>query len=323
MGRRMGRAKSLWTSAEPRTAIAGVRLSPAVAADLNRLQQVVEDDPVRGVHVAAALDETQPTRTARSSIRGLWSVTSNGRPIAVAQSRRGLSFAFARNAEPLDERAVAALASFVKRSISGSEVLFGPERPIRQIVQYFGRTTSRGPRAIEIRRQRLLAAPRLMAPPVDPPQEVWLRHAESQDLPWLLRAHAAMCREDLGVDQVSRNPTGYRDYFRELILKNSSVIGLVKDRPVFKAEYPVQSDSTSLVEGVYTEPDMRGRGIASWAVRSIAIRAATEGRSAALYVNRRNERARAVYSRIGFRPVCDWLTVLMSRTSLRSSPLEL
>ncbi|MDH3284428.1 MAG: GNAT family N-acetyltransferase [Acidobacteriota bacterium] len=291
---------------------------PVQRRNLDSARSLVAGHSITGIHVASML--SRPL-TGRRAHRGLWLFSDRARPIAVAQHSRGISFVVDPQRRE-DGHVVPALTQFVSRAVVVSEVLFGDESLIRSILDA-GR--QRGLAAPEIRRQELMAAGLLVSPPGSPPVDGFrLRAARADDLPWLLSAHAAMCREDLGVDQVTRNRDGYDEYFTGLIAQDRSRIGELDGSPVFKAEYPVESADARLIEGVYTLPRVRGRGLASWAMRHAIVDAAREGKKACLYVHLHNATARRIYRRVGFRVVSPWLTAVVSRERrVAGRPVEL
>lgn len=283
-----------------------MRTLPLRRSWLERARALTASDPVVNVHVASVLSPRGPFGRA---LRGLWLVEERGEPLAVAQHRRGISFAAAPG-RASDPALAAPLTRIVTRELRGSDVLFGEERLIRTIL---ASARDRGVHVVELRSQELLTAPERQRPPGTAPVAGFrLRPARPDDLPWLLEAHAAMCREDLGVDQVSRNRAGYGEYFKALTGAGRSVIGEIDGRSVFKAEYAVESDRARLVEGVWTAHDVRRRGLAGWSMRVLAAQARRAGLASCLYVHRRNGPARRVYRRAGFRAVCPWITALVT-----------
>jgi GNAT superfamily N-acetyltransferase len=290
---------------------------PLRRADRQLAREFLAERPVESIHLAALLEQVP---AGRQMPHGFWLVSDGSGPAALAQGRRRISFA-TRGGEAAAPRTVSALARVAARSLSGGEVMFGEEQLIRSVLEA-GRMF--GLRAAEIRNQELLAARSVVPPPGRPPVAGFrLRRGRRSDIRWLLESHAQMCREDLGVDQVARNRRGYEQYFVESIRAGTSLVGEIDGVPVFKAEYPVESCDARLVEGVYTHPSVRRRGVASWAMHCAIIDAARSGRTACLYVHKRNEAARRVYDRAGFEFVCAWLTVLIRRAGVREfAPVE-
>jgi GNAT superfamily N-acetyltransferase len=262
---------------------------------------------VRHVHVGAFLDTIeQPLLRSHH----LWAVVDGSELIGALQHFRGLSWA-APGHGTLDARLADAITGFVDRYGGASEIVFGPERGVDALLE---RGRAHGWHPVEIRRQELLAvAERAVSGRAeDPPDGFSLRSATPDDLGWLMEAHAAMCIEDLGQDQVRRHPDSYQRYFRDLIGRRAVFVGEVEGTPLFKAETPLESRQARLVEGVYTCPGARGRGYASWSMIRLSREAHRDGRRACLYVHRRNAVARRLYRRIGYERICPWTTVKLT-----------
>ncbi|HEV7899941.1 MAG TPA: GNAT family N-acetyltransferase, partial [Planosporangium sp.] len=78
-----------------------------------------------------------------------------------------------------------------------------------------------------------------------------------------------------------------------------------------KAELAVITRHTAQVQGVWTAPQWRGRGLATAGMAAVvrdALRRVAP--SVTLYVNDFNDTARRVYARCGFRRVGTFATVL-------------
>lgn len=280
------------------------RLVPAAARHLGEVESLVARDPVLNVHTGAHFCEAR-----RGSGRRLWVALEGDRLIGALQYHRGFAWVLDRGA-PLDERTVRLFASFIAPRCGEPDILVGPENEVDAIL---AASRHRGMRAMEMRRQVMMSLPHAPASHARPGFS--LRPAEHDDIEWLLEAHAAMCLEDLGTDQVSRNREGYRRYFRGLIASRRCFVGTSRGERLFKAEIALQSDDASLIEGVYTERHARGRGYATAAMAALGRHALRRGRCACLYVHRANGSARSVYERVGFETRSPWATAITSRRS--------
>lgn len=308
----LGRARVL-PFLRDRTAAAS-ELSVAVAQPdhATALERIVSQAPVRHVHVGAFLDTIDEPLIRE---RRLWAVLEQDEVVGALQYYRGLSWAV-RGGTGLDVRFAEVVARFLDRYGAASEIIFGTRRAVDAVL---ARTQSHGWHPIEIRLQELLAVPGSYRDDRPAPAGFVMRRAMLADMPWLLEAHAGMCIEDLGVDQVRRHPESYTRYFRDLIGRGRVFVGEVEGHPVFKAETPLQSHQARLVEGVFTVPDARGRGYATYAMVWLARAAARRGLQACLYVHRRNRGARRIYQRIGFERVAAWQTVKLTSAPRSSS----
>ncbi|RMG45204.1 MAG: GNAT family N-acetyltransferase [Acidobacteria bacterium] len=278
-------------------------LGPPAPRDASRLRRLAESRPSEHVHVAALIDGALVGVAPRLLV-----VKRGGLPAAVAARHRGLAVAVDPDLRQ-DPAVLSALARAIARLAGHEDVLFGPRTVIAPLLERAG---SVGLAVVEVRDQILMTLPSEPREPAPPPG--WrLRRARPEDHRWLLRAHAAMCREDLGVDQVSGNLAAYRRYFRDLIRAGASHVGERWDRPVFKAETPVESRSRILLEGVYTVPSERCAGCAGAAVAQLGREALRRNRKLCLYVQAGNDRARRLYRRLGFEPDGFWVTAVLRR----------
>lgn len=294
----------------------GLQVVAAEPRHIRRARQIVAASPVMNVHVGAHLPV--PAGEARGgSAPGsdCWALLEGPRTIGLVQQHRGLCWALEPAARG-DARLAPAVAGILARTVRFSEIVFGVEDEVRAVIEA---CRPRGLDAVELRRQQMMAcvAPDHAAAP--PPNcGFTLRPGLRRDLRWLLEAHGAMCREDLGVDQVARNPEGYARYFQDLIRRRRVFVGEFDGRPVFKAEVAQESREAWLIEGVYTAPGARGRGFAKLAMVYLADGALARGRISCLYVHRRNEIAIGVYRRIGYETVSPWATAILTRDARRA-----
>lgn len=290
----------------------GLQVVAAEPRHLRRARQIVAASPILNVHVGAQLPASPAGAPPQLSY---WALLDGPRTVGVVQQHRGVCWALEPSARG-DARLAPAVASVIARAIRFSEVLFGTEAEVRAVVDA---CRPRGIELLELRRQEMMACvtPRQGAA-ADANGGFRLRPALRRDLRWLLAAHGAMCSEDIGVDQVARNPEGYLRYFQDLVRRRHVFVGEVGGEPVFKAEIAQESREAWLIEGVYTAPGARGRGIAKLSMTWLADYALSRGRIACLYVHRRNEIALGVYRKIGFETISPWATAIVTREARRS-----
>ena len=287
----------------PSGAATGIEILPAGAELYPAARAIVAAAPVLHVHIGARI--RQPD--GRRGNPELWVLLERDVPVAFVQRSRGVAWAI-DVARKHDERVTTALGQFFAASPMTHEILFGPED---EVVRVLDAARKFGRKLVEIRRQQMMATsgPPSAEKPVTA-REFVMRASLRPDLPWLLGAHANMCREDLGVDQVGRNRSAYESYFTGLIKRGRSYVVEVNGRRVGKAEVPLTSDHAWLVEGVFTVPELRGQGLATRMMAELVARARADHRETCLYVHRRNQRAIAVYERVGFRTVSPWTTAV-------------
>ncbi len=122
-------------------------------------------------------------------------------------------------------------------------------------------------------------------------------------------AAVQMYTEEIGVSPIQGNPAGYRFYVRQLITSGRA-FGIVEGgRVIFKADLGSVSGTVSQVQGVWLDPELRGRGLAAPAMAAVVKLARNLVPTVSLYVNDYNRPARATYVRVGFTQVGEFATI--------------
>jgi ribosomal protein S18 acetylase RimI-like enzyme len=153
-------------------------------------------------------------------------------------------------------------------------------------------------------------------PQVPPHPEV--RTAHLADLEAVFAAAVEMFTEEVGFSPVEQGSSGYLARVRGLIDNRSTLIltsgtgpdgGQLRDWPaaglreqvVFKADLGVSSPYAVQIQGVWTHPDFRGRGIASSAMVAVSSHVLTHvAPVVSLYANAFNAPALRVYEKAGY-----------------------
>ncbi|MDR1118818.1 MAG: GNAT family N-acetyltransferase [Bifidobacteriaceae bacterium] len=151
-----------------------------------------------------------------------------------------------------------------------------------------------------------LAGPALVAP--DP----LVRPATSGMLERLVPACRAMFEEELGFPPPGP-PESYRAHVAQQVARGNILARLdpADGRVLFKAELGSECGDSVQVQGVWTDPAWRGRGIAKRGMAAVAAEARRRSlANVSLYVNDFNAAALAVYRAVGFRQVSTWATVM-------------
>jgi predicted GNAT family acetyltransferase len=156
--------------------------------------------------------------------------------------------------------------------------------------------------------QPLLVADR--EAPVMPDPEV--RLVQPGEVDQLFPAAVAMYTEEVGVSPLlDDGGRGYKRRISELVRSKRAYARFVGDRVVFKAELAIVTRRTTQVQGVWVDPEFRGRGMAAAAMAAVlrdALRRVAP--TVSLYVNDYNAPARRLYARCGFVPNGSFATVL-------------
>ncbi|MBO4206293.1 GNAT family N-acetyltransferase [Micromonospora echinofusca] len=156
--------------------------------------------------------------------------------------------------------------------------------------------------------QPLLATGAAPQPAADPD----VRRVRVDEIDQLFPAAVAMYTEEVGVSPLAEDGgRSYRRRVTELVRAGRAYARFVDGQVVFKAELAVVTRRTAQIQGVWVDPQWRGRGIATGAMAAVVRDAlAHVAPTVSLYVNDFNLPARRVYQRCGFRPVGTLATIL-------------
>ncbi|WNM26288.1 GNAT family N-acetyltransferase [Demequina capsici] len=143
-----------------------------------------------------------------------------------------------------------------------------------------------------------------------------LRRATLDDYDILLPACVHMFIGEVGYDPMRHGRAAYEDRLRYLVRAGRSFVQLGSLRGrlpevIFKAEVGVLGGGVAQIQGVWTHPELRGRGIARAGMEALVRSVRAEvAPTVSLYVNDFNSPALAVYRRVGFRDVGTFATVM-------------
>jgi uncharacterized protein len=129
------------------------------------------------------------------------------------------------------------------------------------------------------------------------------RYSTLRDFERLVPACAAMHKEEVGIDPLERDATGYRDRIRELIEKKRSVVRTVENVIASKCEYSAVTPAAVQLMGVWTDPRLRRRGLSRELLSEVCGHLLRRGRSVTLFVNDFNLPAIRLYESLGFRRI--------------------
>lgn len=137
-----------------------------------------------------------------------------------------------------------------------------------------------------------------------------VRRARRHDVDALVVAAAAMHREEMGVDPLSIDAPGWRARMANLVDRGWSWVWTDSGRVIFKAELSAWTPEVAQIQGVWTHPAHRGRGVGRTGLAAVCAALFDEVPLCTLYVNHYNAVALALYGRLGFRKVADFATVI-------------
>lgn len=268
-------------------------------ADLRRARAVAAQDPVANVFVASRLLATNSM--APWLLRAqVWGWSRSGDLDAVCWSGANLVPVQA------DEQAARA---FADQALAQGRVCSSMVGPARAVGALWDRLRPAwGPARDERLDQPLLATSTEPLIRADPR----VRRVRPGEVDLLVPACVSMYSEEVGVSPIGSDAgRSYRNRVLELVRAGHSFARIDNGQVVFKAELGAVSRDACQVQGVWTHPEHRGRGLASAGVAAVvrdALR--TVAPTVSLYVNDFNVPARAVYDRVGFHRVGTFASVL-------------
>ncbi len=143
------------------------------------------------------------------------------------------------------------------------------------------------------------------------PGETGLRPATLDDLDLLVPACAAAHHEELGIDPLRRDPTGFRWRTRVQIEEGRSWLWEEGGLILFKAEASAWTPSAVQLQQVWTDPPARRRGNARRALCDLVRLLLVGTPTVCLFVRAENAVAIRLYEAIGMRHVLDYRSVLL------------
>lgn len=181
--------------------------------------------------------------------------------------------------------------------------------PVTAVERLWGQLRPRwgAPRAVRAH-QPVMATSRVAAESSDP----GVRRVRPEELDVVLPACVAMFTEEVGISPNAGDGGAlYRSRVSELIRLGRSFARIDDGRVVFKAEIGAVTREACQVQGVWVDPELRGRGLAAPGMAAIveeALRSVAP--TVTLYVNGYNVPARSAYRRVGFQEVGAFMSVL-------------
>jgi ribosomal protein S18 acetylase RimI-like enzyme len=181
-------------------------------------------------------------------------------------------------------------------------MLVGPRQSVNALRDAL--LPSRTPRDVRDPQPLLVLTRDAVLPDVATP----VRLANRADVEPLTIAAAAMHREEMG-DPLPMDPGAWRARMTSLVELGWSWVWTERDAVVFKAELSAWTPEAVQIQGVYTHPGRRGRGIATAALAAMCRAVLRQVPVCSLYVNDTNTTALRLYERLGFRRAGDFSTV--------------
>ncbi len=146
--------------------------------------------------------------------------------------------------------------------------------------------------------------------------------ATRADLPELVDVSARAYREETGEDPLAAMGEGYVRHIMRNVEEERTFVVREGGRIAFKAELSARCPIGAQIVGVFTEPDLRGRGFARRGTAQLARLLMTRHAMPAvcLFVREDNAPARRAYLRAGFAPQMLYRRLFVDPASTRARP---
>lgn len=270
-----------------------LRRQPAVvrltAADLPAIHHLLDGDPVTNVYLRSEL-------RLGAGTDGWWGVGMNGSLRAIVA---GGPLTVPSIPDPAD---AGPLAQAVLRE-GPPRLMIGPAPAVRALRA----AMPTRPLPVEVRDPQPVLVLDRAARAVS---ATAVRRACSADLDRLVVAAAAMHREEMGVDPLLLDAAGWRRRMADLVARGWAYVWMEEGEVLFKVELSAWTPEAVQLQGVWTAPRRRRRGLATAGLGAVCAELLREVPLCSLYVNAYNEPALRLYRRLGFRHVGDFATVI-------------
>ncbi|MBK8010255.1 MAG: GNAT family N-acetyltransferase [Deltaproteobacteria bacterium] len=138
-----------------------------------------------------------------------------------------------------------------------------------------------------------------------------LRAATRTHLDALVKTSAAMAREEAQDDPQARNPALFRARIEERLALRRDFVFIAAEQLLFKCNVSALSNIAGQVEGIYTVPKHRGRGIGTRGTAAATAWVLNHASAASLLVNDDNGVAIRMYESLGYRPAFESQTIFV------------
>jgi hypothetical protein len=205
-----------------------------------------------------------------------------------------------------EARDLVALADSLRARVHLIQLIVGPRDQVAGLQDRLG-PRLRQPRLIRAEQPHYAIDDRasICAQPEAP-----MRQATISDYDQVVAAGAAMHLEEVGFDPMRSDPVGFRQRVLTMIRRGWVHIWIEDGQLIFKAECAAVTAEAIQIQGVWTRPEMRGRGLATRGMATLCRQLLADAQAVTLFVNDFNTSAIRVYERVGFRRVGTMRSVL-------------
>lgn len=290
------KAPSWWSSTEPASGLVARRLGPVDREEaVARLSRRLPENLFL-LDMTSALGLPAGPGEMRSEIFGVW---DGGELAGVASARPSVAL----DAD-LDDDALAALVPYLAPVASGLV-----KSPAGVVDRFWQHLSAAGRRSLIDRLETSCMLRPTTARYAEPDADMRVRCGSESDLAALVYAARASLREEGRPDPYDGDPEGFQRWVRGRVSR-ACVVELGGE-VAFVGYADVLRSEGCLLQGVYTWPEHRRRGLAAAGVSALCRLAFAGGADhVQLAVVDGNEPAERLYSRLGFDPGARLRTIL-------------
>lgn len=253
--------------------------------DYRQALDLLATHPLQGVHLESLINDHGLTSPA---LRGrFFGYFENGQLTGLALLGHQIMFCAPDAALPQLARTAAAAGLH-------TSVIFGP----RPQVELFWEHYAEFGRALKMQRDFYWY---VCEAPAQPLRQFQLIQATAEHLEMVMEAQASTFFEATGTDPRQTDPAGFRRRVLERIERGRTWIKLENDTVVFKAELQSVTPEAIYLEGIWTNPAYRQRGIARECVVELTHRRLRQQQVLCLAVEPDEAVAMRIYQYAGFR----------------------
>lgn len=134
------------------------------------------------------------------------------------------------------------------------------------------------------------------------PEMTGLRQATIADLESVIKVNSEMAQAESGSDPLQRDPKGFRDRIARRIALGRNWIWTEGGKLLFKADIIADTPQVIYLEGIYVEPNERGKGFGSTCLSQLGRVLLRRTCSICLTLNASSERTKTFYTKAGYTP---------------------
>ena len=194
--------------------------------------------------------------------------------------------------------ALAAFAQFAQYCPAAYMIL-GEREKVERFWSYYARSGQTPRRAC---RELLFE----QCQPLEVPEPVaGLRLATPDDLEIVLPLYAHLVNAESGVNPLEVDAAGFQQRWLRRIEQGRVWVWIEDGRLIFNADIMCDTPDCIYLEGIYVDPDERGKGYGLRCLSQLSRNLLQRARSISLLVNEQNKQAQAFYRKAGF-TLCDY-----------------